>query len=48
MYLLVQGVIEHQAELGGFLVYNRHDSGTDGLRYFKTKLGFEETEVEWD
>jgi hypothetical protein len=43
----VQGVIASEARHGGYLVYNRHDSGTDGLRYFKTKLGFEETAVEW-
>lgn len=47
MYLLVQGTIEAQAELGGCLVYNRHDSGTDGLRYFKERLGLAETGVEW-
>lgn len=47
MYLLVQSVIDDQADLGGFLVYNRWDSGTDGLRYFKEKLGFSETPVEW-
>lgn len=27
--------------------YNRHDSGTDGLRYFKERLGFQPTRVEW-
>lgn len=46
MYLLVAGVIEREAE-GGYLVYNRHDSGTDGLRFFKERLGFRETAVEW-
>lgn len=47
MYLLFQGVVDAQAGLGGCFVYNRHDSGTEGLRYFKSKLGFEPTEVEW-
>lgn len=47
MYLLVEGVIKRELPHGGMLVYNRHDSGTDGLRYFKEKLGFEPVEVEW-
>lgn len=48
MYLLFQGVVEAQAPLDGYLVYNRHDSGTDGLRYFKEKLGFAPMEVAWE
>jgi len=47
MYLLFQGVVKAQADIGGYFVYNRHDSGTDGLRYFKDKLGFEPMEVRW-
>lgn len=47
MYLLFQGVVEQQADLGGYFVYNRHDSGTEGLRYFKERLGFTPTEVSW-
>jgi hypothetical protein len=49
MYLLVQGVIESESGIDpdGFVVYNRHDSGTDGLRFFKERLGFRETPVEW-
>lgn len=52
MYLLMRGVLEVEADLleveaGGFLVYNRHDSGTAGLRFFKERIGFEEREVEW-
>jgi len=27
--------------------YNRHDSGTDGLRYFKERLGFQPERVAW-
>lgn len=47
MYLLFAGVVERESEEPGFFVYNRHDSGTEGLRFFKSKLGFERTEVEW-
>lgn len=47
MYLLVQDVIEREIPYGGMLVYNRADSGTEGLRFFKSRLGFEATEVEW-
>lgn len=47
MYLLFQGVVGAQSGLGGHFVYNRADSGTEGLRYFKHKLGFEAMEVEW-
>lgn len=47
MYLLARGVIEAELELGGALVYNRHDSGTDGLRYYKERIGFEPREVAW-
>ena len=47
MYLLAQGVIGAEADTGGYLVYNRWDSGTDGLRYYKSKVGFSEQTVEW-
>jgi hypothetical protein len=47
MYLLVQGVVAAESPLGGFLVYNRYDSGTEGLRFFKDRCGFERTQVEW-
>jgi hypothetical protein len=47
MYLLFQGAVGAESPYGGFFVYNRHDSGTEGLRYFKSKLGFDPTEVEW-
>lgn len=47
MYLLVQGVVEYEGNLGGYLVYNRYDSGEDGLRFFKDRCGFERTPVEW-
>lgn len=48
MYLLFQGAMEREHAVGyGWFVYNRWDSGTDGLRYFKEKLGFRAQEVEW-
>lgn len=48
MYLLFQGALEREIEYGsGVVVYNRHDSGTDGLRFFKERLGFRPVEVEW-
>jgi hypothetical protein len=47
MYLLFQGVIEDQAGYSGVLYYNRFDSGTEGLRFFKSRLGFYEGDVAW-
>jgi hypothetical protein len=47
MYLLFQGVVGAEIPHGGYFVYNRADSGTDGLRYFKDKLGFLPMEVAW-
>jgi hypothetical protein len=47
MYLLFQGMIADQAGRGGVLYYNRHDSGQDGLRYYKERVGFAEGDVEW-
>jgi len=47
MFLLFQGVVEDQQGKGGWFYYNRHDSGTDNLRYFKERLGFQPTDVEW-
>lgn len=49
MYLLFHGAMMREYALHGtgWFVYNRHDSGTDGLRYFKEKLGFAPMEVEW-
>lgn len=47
MYLLWQGMLA--AELGepGYVIYNRHDSGTDGLRFYKERMGLVETPVRW-
>lgn len=47
MYLLAQGVVGAEGFSGGYLVYNRWDSGTDGLRYYKERVGFSEQHVEW-
>jgi hypothetical protein len=49
MYLLVQDVLkfENMIDRDGMLVYNRYDSGTDGLRFFKDRCGFAPTQVEW-
>lgn len=49
MWLLMQGVMraEHAVDPHGYLVYNRWDSGTDGLRFFKEHCGFVPMAVEW-
>ena len=49
MYLLWQGMVaaESFVDSDGVVVYNRHDSGTDGLRFYKDRVGLVETEVEW-
>lgn len=47
MYLLAAGMVAEQAGQGGVFYYNRFDSGTDGLRYYKERLGFGSADVEW-
>ncbi len=48
MFLLFRGALEREIGVGpGVIVYNRHDSGTDGLRFYKERVGFEERSVEW-
>jgi hypothetical protein len=47
MFLLFQGVVANEAGSDGFFVYNRHDSGSDGLRFFKERLGFAARPVKW-
>lgn len=48
MYLLFEHALRREIHAGsGAVVYNRHDSGTDGLRFFKERLGFSEMEVAW-
>lgn len=49
MYLLALGAFNATIERSGPVVafYNRWDSGTDGLRYFKERLGFQPGRVTW-
>ena len=47
MYLLVYRTIGMQIEQGGTLYYNLWNSGTDGLRYFKERVGFVPVDLEW-
>lgn len=47
MWLLWAGMIERELTEPGFAVYNRHDSGTDGLRWWKEHVGLHETHVAW-
>ncbi len=47
MYLLCAGMIDHQAGKGGILYYNLHSSGTEGLVYFKERIGFRAADLEW-
>lgn len=46
MYLLVLEALAH-VPLPATVYYDRHDAGTDGLRYFKERLGFQPARVEW-
>lgn len=47
MFLLWQGMLERELGEPGYAVYNRHDSGGDGLRFYKERVGLTETPVEW-
>lgn len=47
MYLLAAGMIDAEAGAGGWFYYNRHDSGTDGLVYYKERIGFRAEDIEW-
>jgi len=48
MYLLFRVALEAEGAFApGVAVYNRWDSGTEGLRFLKSRIGFEETAVEW-
>lgn len=47
MFLLVVGLANFEWLQGGYLTYNRHDSGTSGLQWHKERLGFRPTKVEW-
>jgi hypothetical protein len=46
MYLLVVEALQ-RLPLPATVFYNRHDSGTQGLRYFKARLGFAPERVAW-
>ena len=49
MWLLFEQALRREimADADGVVVYNRHDSGTDGLRWWKERVGFREARVEW-
>lgn len=48
MFLLFRRALEREIRRGpGVVIYNRWDSGTEGLRLHKRLLGFHETEIEW-
>jgi len=49
MWLLFERALEREirSDRDGLVVYNRHDSGTDGLRWWKERVGFREEVVEW-
>lgn len=48
MYPLWEGMLDSELREPGFVVYNRHDSGTDGLRFYKERVGLSETPVRWE
>lgn len=49
MYLLVRETLEAQIAIGpGVAFYNRHDSGTEGLRFFKERCGFGPARARWE
>lgn len=49
MYLLVAGVIRELMTSAGlrYAMYERHTSGTEGLRFFKERMGFGPHWVDW-
>lgn len=47
MYLLYEGMLADQWPLGGTVFYNLWNSGQDGLRFFKTRVGLAAADVEW-
>jgi hypothetical protein len=49
MYLLFRGMLEaeHERDPDGVVMYHRWDNGTDGLRFYKERVGLRETEVAW-
>lgn len=47
MYLLWYGMLSRQYVRPGTVFYNLWDSGTDGLRFFKERVGLSRMDVEW-
>lgn len=49
MWLLFEHALRREitADPNGVCVYNRHDSGTKGLQWWKERVGFREATVEW-
>ena len=48
MYQLFAYALEREIDNGpGVMIYNRWDSGTPGLQWWKERVGFEESPVEW-
>lgn len=47
MYLLFASMLRGQYRLGGTVFYNLHNSGTDGLRFYKERVGLQPGNVAW-
>jgi len=49
MYLLFRGMLEAESERDsdGVVVYHRWDNGTDGLRFYKERVGLRDTAIGW-
>jgi hypothetical protein len=47
MFKLVKDILSAHEGRPGVLFYNRHDSGTDGLRWFKERIGLKAEDVKW-
>lgn len=49
MYLLFRGMLQAEVERDpdGVVVYHRWDNGTDGLRFYKERVGLRDTEIGW-
>lgn len=49
MYLLFRGMLEAETarDPDGVVVYHRWDNGTDGLRFYKERVGLTDTPIGW-
>lgn len=49
MYLMFRGMLEAEVERDpdGVVVYHRWDNGTEGLRFYKERVGLRDTPIEW-